>query len=379
MRTQWTSDGAVRVQELVHGGPDWERVLELARRHRLRPLLLYGLLGMGVHAVPAPVLNRLQRERRALMVHSLLRARELLKVMRLFREHGLEALAFKGPVLGQETYGDVGLRPFGDLDLLLRRADLLRAKALLCAEGYRPDPVMNEVEERAYLDDQLAYRFIRDDLGVEVELHWALAHRRFAFRVDTEAVWERARHTVLGGDAVRTLGLEDLLVFLCAHGAKHEWSQLLWVCDVAGLLCRHPNLDGARVLSRAADAKSLQMLRLGLVLASRLFHAPLSPDLLSACRDVPAVERLADQVVALAFRDGEGVRRLSERLRFQYVVHDDWHARRSNLLQVLRLAVTPSTKDRTFVSLPEGWGFLYYLLRPLRIVHEIGRDKTTRR
>ena len=375
-RTRWSPEVAERVGDLVRRGLDWETVWELARRHRLRPLLHHALLGMGVEAVPASVMGRLQRERQALAVQGLLRTRELVRVLKLLREHGIEALTFKGPVLGQEVYGDIGLRPFGDLDLLLQRPNLLRAKELLCAEGYRPDPVMDEHEERAYLDDQFAYCFIYDGLGVEVELHWALTHRHFPFRVDMDAVWERSRQTPLGGDTVRTLGLDDLLIFLCAHGAKHEWKQLVWLCDVAELLRRNPTLDETRLLARASDAKAMRMLKLGLLLAYRLFQAPLSPCLLVACREDTALVRAADRIIAHAFREDVGELRFAERVRFHFVARDVWRDKVESLLQNVRLATAPSPKDRAFVSLPERWRLLYYVVRPFRIIRSVGAAKT---
>ena len=350
-------------------------VQELAWRHRLRPLLLRALLGMEIDGVPPSVMAQLHREWQGMLLLSLLRTRELVRVMKVFREREIEVVAFKGPVLGQEAYGDIGLRPFGDLDLLLHRSDLLRAKNILAEQGYRPHLSMNDAEERTYLDEQYAYGFFREDLGIEVELHWALAHRKFAFRADPEAAWQRSREIEIGGTAVRTLRLDDLIVFLCAHGAKHEWKQLVWVTDIAELLYRYPDLDGDQVIERSKEDKAQQMLRLGLLLAHRLFQAPLSPRLMAFCQHDPAIYRLSDQVIGQVFQKEERESRFSERVRFSAVAHDDWYGKGRNLLQNFRLAVIPSSKDRDFVSLPERWDFLYYLVRPFRIIRTRGEEK----
>ena len=381
-RTRWSPAVVDHVRTLVRGNIDWNVVVELAKRHRLRPLLLNALESMGLEAVPRPVLDQLKQARQALVVHNLLRSHELLRVLRRFREQGIEALAFKGPVLGQDAYGDVGLRPFGDLDLLLHRRDLLKAKAMLSSEGYRPDRVMDEAEEATYLNDQFAYGLVHEGRGVEIELHWALTHRRFAFRVDTEAVWDRSRTVTFGGEPVRTLGPEDLLVFLCVHGAKHEWKQLVWLCDVAELLRRNPGIDGARVLELARAARCERMLRLGLRLAHRWFGAPLPSRLGPLPERNPKGDRLERQVARHAFRLSARENRLLERLPFHVGVRDRWQDKASQVLEKLdderrsvvqnvRLAVTPSNKDREFVTLPEGWGLMYYLIRPLRILHSL--------
>jgi hypothetical protein len=374
-RTRWTPELKVRVQSLVDQELDWDAVQELAWRHRLRPLLLRTLRRMEIEGLPSEVTAQLHREWQGMMMLSLLRTRELVRMLDVLSEHGIEALAFKGPVLGQEAYGDIGLRPFGDLDVLLHRDDLPRVKDLLVAQGYRPNPAMGDVAERLYLDEQYAYSFVREDLGVEIELHWSLAHRTFAFRVDTAAVWRRARAIVLGGGRVHTLDLDDLLVFLCAHGAKHEWNQLIWITDIAEMLRRYPELSSQRVIERAKEAKAQQMLRLGVLLAHRLFQAPLSAPLLDFCRADAAIHRLSDQVIARALRKNERESRFAERLRFSAYAHDDWYGKGRNLLQNVRLAVSPSPKDRDFVSLPERWDFLYYLVRPFRVLRMRGDGK----
>jgi putative nucleotidyltransferase-like protein len=55
-----------------------------------------------------------------------------------------------------------------------------------------------------------------------------------------------------GGQTVMTLSPEDLLVYLCAHGAKHVWEKLIWIVDVAGLINRHSDPDWRSVCDLAA-------------------------------------------------------------------------------------------------------------------------------
>ena len=42
---------------------------------------------------------------------------EMLKLLSAFRKKGIPAIPYKGPVLAQAVYGNVGLRQFGDLDI----------------------------------------------------------------------------------------------------------------------------------------------------------------------------------------------------------------------------------------------------------------------
>jgi hypothetical protein len=74
---------------------------------------------------------------------------------------------------------------------------------------------------------------------------------------------------------VRSLAPEDLLLILCVHGAKHYWSRLGWICDVAALLRASPQLGWKRVIEQACQLGGKRMLALGLYLAHELLGASL--------------------------------------------------------------------------------------------------------
>ena len=59
--------------------------------------------------------------------------------MKLFEKYDIQALAFKGPTLAQNAYGDITLRQFGDLDILIRKKDRSRMVSILLNEQYIPE------------------------------------------------------------------------------------------------------------------------------------------------------------------------------------------------------------------------------------------------
>src|ERR1700681_921232 len=64
---------------------------------------------------------------------------KLLRLLELFQAAEIPVIPLKGPVLAQILYGDPVLREFEDLDLLVRKRDVLRALQLLNAHGYAVD------------------------------------------------------------------------------------------------------------------------------------------------------------------------------------------------------------------------------------------------
>src|SRR5207245_6416128 len=104
------------------------------------PLLHYHLRAIGDGAVPAPVRDALRRRAEADARRNLRLAGELVRLLDRFARHGVAAVPYKGPLLAVRCYGDLALRPFRDLDFLIRPHDLAQAERALADHGYRPAP-----------------------------------------------------------------------------------------------------------------------------------------------------------------------------------------------------------------------------------------------
>jgi hypothetical protein len=203
-----------------------------------------------------------------------------------------------------------------------------------------------------------------------VELHARIAPRDFRFPLGLERLWPRLRPLALGGREVHALAGEDLLLVLCAHGAKHLWSCLGWVCDVAELVRAEPAMNWAAVAEEARSLRCERILLLGLALAHDLLQAPVPEDLLRRARGVPAVRALAARVAKQMFRWADGRAWGLENGLFQLRVRErPW----DGLRYALSLALVPTVADWTALRVPDSFSFLYYLLRPVRLAGKYGR------
>ena len=61
--------------------------------------------------------------------------RELLNLLTLFETHQIPAIPFKGPVLAASVYGNLALRQFSDLDLIIHKQHVAKARELLVSAG----------------------------------------------------------------------------------------------------------------------------------------------------------------------------------------------------------------------------------------------------
>jgi hypothetical protein len=335
-RTRVDREGVEQIRTLLRADLDWQYLMQETRAQGVTPLLYRSLRSHCPEAIPQTILHQLQRHFHANAFHNLFLARELLKICKLFEAHGIPAIPFKGPTLAALAYDDLSLRRFDDLDILIDKKDLARAKELLTAQRYHF--TLSEAQEAAYLRSHFHFHFVRADSKVIVELHWALAGKHWSFPFDFERLRERLMPVVCGGAAMPSFQPEDLLLFLCVHGSRHQWQRLMWICDIAELIRTQPRMDWQRLLGQAETSGGKRMLLLGLFLANDLLGADLPGDVWQSIREDPPVKSLAGQVWAQLFAhaDQSPFRSLAfhtqvrERLRdkIRYCVHFPFRMRR---------------------------------------------------
>jgi hypothetical protein len=353
---------AARLRELSSQVQSWDRLLSLAARHGLLPLL--GRHMQSLDSVPAEVRERLRAHQHAVALHNLARAGELVRVLRLFDQNRIPALPFKGPALAQFAYGDLALREFGDLDLLLRPADVSRARSLLMEQGYHSQYALTQAQEAAYLRSQGQLPLEKPGRAI-VELHAALAPRAFPFDLGLARMWPRRVTVALTGQPVAAPGAENLLLILCMHGAKHLWKNLGWICDVAELLRAHHALDWDQARREALRLRCERMLRLGVLLAEEVLQAPLPPEVSGEARRDATARALAGQILPRLFDAAEWVASGWESAAFHLRLRE---RPRDGLRFCISLFLTPTLADWKALSLAPPLAWLYFGVRPVRLL-----------
>jgi hypothetical protein len=178
-------------------------------------------------------------------------------LLEAFDRAAIPVIPLKGPLLAEDLWEEPGLRPFTDLDLLVRRADVPRAVALLEAFGLRAleweRPLAYEL---AHATAACFVPALPESSALPVDLHWDLVGFPAGARprgLDVEEVWRRAEPGDAWGRPVLRLEREDLLLYLALHLAVHHpLDGLAWQPDVALLVRRHGvDLQWERVVERA--------------------------------------------------------------------------------------------------------------------------------
>jgi len=362
--------GARRIETLLQQDIDWTLLIRTALAHGVSPLVAERLGRLTSDALPTELRAALadhlldNRERNVLLVNALF---ELLDAL---RSRDIVALPFKGQTLAALANGDSTLRRAGDLDVLLRPDDLAEAWKALESLGYRElteaeiGRPMNAAEHAGYLRYQCEYAFLRRSDGIVVEPHWAIAPTTMAIDLDYERFWSRAATVVVNGRSLLTLGLADLLLVLCVHGSKHEWARLQWICDVAALTERQPELDLAAILEEARSRGLARMLLLGLGLAQRMLGARMPAAIVQSLEADPAAAHLIERIAQRLFLGDPETSAVSEVSRLRIAMRE---RRRDRAKYIVRTVLTPTEKHLRICELPLSLSALYV---PLKLAHD---------
>jgi hypothetical protein len=354
-----------RLRLLASGNVDWDYLLTTAEAHGLLPLLRKRLDEAG--SSPERLLSAcISNAGRNLALTG-----ELVRLVSIFEQSGIECLPFKGPALADQLFGSIAMRQYCDMDLLVRPRDVAGAKQVLLSRGYKPEFTLSSAREHDYIRSEHAFQFRKDEFVVE--LHWKFGSKDQCFPLDASDVWSRLEARTLQGRPIQALSREDLFVYLCMHGAKHGWERLEWICSLAQLARTQPPVNWIEVAALARRTGALRGLHLGLLLIRDLCAVPLPPALAESTDGDFRAQQLALQVRADLFapRQPHPVREFRRQKFYLYS--------RERLTDRIRIVLFssariphPLAKDWDLFRLPASMSFLYYLLRPIRLFREYG-------
>ena len=360
---------AEEIRTLVTGPIDWDFLLREAADYSVTPLLCRQLLAVAADLVAPSRIQRMNEIMRANAMRNLVLTAELFTILNLFRSEGISAIPYKGPVLAAQAYGDVALRDFEDLDIILRQRDMAKANEIMTSLGYRPKyPWILSAEATASLVPG-EYNYRDEPRRMMIELHTERTLRHFPLPPDLDDLASRLVPVSVGGRDLLTFSPDDMLLLLCIHGSKDFWERLSWIADVAEFVQAYPALNWDVCLRRAQSWRAQRMLNVGLALAVRFFNPQLPLEISSRVRADSAAQSVASQVE----------RRLLARQRPELGGAGRFNFRRLMLEDVfagwrysLRLATVPSEDDWSMMRLPNPLAPLYVALRPLRLLRKYG-------
>jgi hypothetical protein len=373
-RTRMDQEKIDRGHTLLRKGIDWPFLESMARLHGLAPLLYKNIDAHFSADVPPLILHQLQERYVANARRNLLLVGQLLMLLRLFKDHDIQVIPYKGPVLAASAHGDITLREFHDLDFLVQQDHLLRARDLLLSRGYQLS-VKSDCGDVVRQNSQYEVGLVLAHAGIHVELKWDIIDRYFALPMDTADLWTRLKPVFIDGRKIHTFSPEDTLLILCIHGTKHLWASLMWVTDVSELIQANPGLDWQWLLDLSNSLGSRRMLFLGLLLAKGLLGTSLPLKVKQQVEADSSVKRLAEEVSRRLFDQSDQLSSAWEKVAFHCRARERLGDRAK---YGCRLVLTTTPSDRALLAASSSLSALSPYIRPFRLAGKYGKSLAKR-
>lgn len=355
-RATMRDEDRARATMAIAAGIDGARLIALAREHRMVPLL-HLHVSRGDVRVEADIGRDLAALNARVTRRNLRLTARLLHVLDRLDEAGILAMPLKGPVLAEQVYGSLGLRQFGDLDVVVSEDDLDSAIDALARSGYGrrlTAPAEQDIERR-----QMHHVGLIAPDGVSIELHRSLISSASGRSFTLEDVGPSLVTMTFAGRRVPALTRDAQVAYLCEHGGGHAWARIEWMATAAECMRGVEAWEG--VLEAAA--------RMGSV--SRV-HA--ARELFDAVIDSPRKSRVgAANALVLAHLAAQ--HRAYCGTRYQLLTDDRWMARAR---RTWALVGKPQVADARAFGPGRSWRRVSALVRPARLLIRAMRGAGTR-
>lgn len=352
------------IAQLSQGGLDWNEVARLVRKHDVAGQFCSVMSKFSWLHVPIETAELLKALRTEQAARALGQVAEMARVGRCFTEAGLTLIPLKGVALSQELYRNPCVRNACDLDILVRPEDVARGEELLVRLGYRHALGFHEMpdrQKRHIIETLHHHEYVNDAIGVCIELHW----RSFLWTSEqVAALWSSAVPLPWLNCGLQQLSPETTALFLMDHGARHGWSCLKWLSDVAMLLENLPENKWLSLYEQAAFF-DLQRIVLQTVTLLHWFYDIAPPQQLQRLAEADAfVRKTTSQAASLLLASGDTIPFMEKRFPGISTALRLKRLKPATPLPILLRGSLITFDDFSHHSLPDNLFWLYVLMRP---------------
>lgn len=342
--------------------PILEKISMLAYTHGVYPLFYHALLEYASDLIDQEMKDAMTYWFQSIKATNEMMTNELLYLTKLLEEHDIEVLSFKGPVLAEMAYGDISLRQYRDLDILVHRHHVYKAGLLLTDNHYVSKKSLVFFKNKAMLDINSDLPLYNKNKQVMLEIHWKLFWQFYQIKFETEDIWKSSYICDLQNHQIKTLQPDILLPYLCAHGSKHRWERIEWLVDIDRLVRSDIEMNWNKITYIAKQSHTMTQLLLGLSLANELFHTPMIKKIEDQFKEKKIIS-LKNEILTFLT---EGVK---QRGYFYHLQLQD--SFQDKCLFTWSSFVKPTPSDVEMTDVPSYLSFVYYFIKFYRLLKEI--------
>ena len=363
LSTYWSEGNPAKnpLKDRFNEGLTWDSLVGNGYISEISPLLYSIIEKTDTYheTINKTLREKLKNIYRRFIVPNMLLHDELARLLKDLQDAEVKVIVLKGAALAKTVYGNIALRPMGDIDLLVSEEDLDRAKEVLLKLEFKK---LEHHNLRDQLDGHPFHiEFVKEDTqGAIIELHWGIARKP----ADVEIAGLLQRAVMVRSNNIDTCVMcpDDLLPFLCWHTANHLFPKLLWLCDIAQVIkVYEKSINWKNVIERSENWKIKKAVYCSLYLAENILGAQVPEKVLLRLQPSNIEKRLF-QFVILNMEYKEGIIQTSNRF----------------LIIALKLLIIDRFKDRLFFFFKYIWDLVLPNIPYIKVRYSVSNPKLAR-
>lgn len=206
------------IQSILLKKLDWQNVLAVAGQNQITSLFYHKLLQAGgERLVPDNILQELRKNYYAINYQNSCYFNELKNILLLFDSAMVEVVVLKGAALIGKIWKNAALRPMADIDVLIKKHDIIRAEKLMFNSGYIAREKSYRTKEWYRKYHHHLVPFYNPENGIITEIHTNIFPPDKSIQLDMNKLWTNAEPAKIADIDAKILCLEDIFIHLCLH------------------------------------------------------------------------------------------------------------------------------------------------------------------
>jgi hypothetical protein len=271
------------INKIITDNLNWEYVFSMACLHNISTLLYKHLSCVqDPLLIPQQYLKQLKKSYYRTAYLNLVLSNEFIAICNSFASALIELMPLKGISFLNTIYHDIAMRHLSDIDILIKRECLEKAKKILENSGYASISTTFHSRDRHF---HAIHCKEMKGFNIVTELHWDIDFNDSPYRIKIDDVWNRAAIFNAQGCTYFNLSVEDTIILNCFHLLRDQQEHtriisLKNICDISELIKKYgEQIRWEAIFDRAKKYKILRPVLLALTLAKQLLSAPV-PDII---------------------------------------------------------------------------------------------------
>lgn len=257
-----------RIESII-SNIDWDYFTPITTKHGVSAIIFKNLLKLK--NIPQDILIKFEHIYNNCLRSNILMAAEIDQVVDTLSSKGIEVIILKGPITSEKIFGDIGLYPSGDIDILVKVKNIERVIEILRSEGYRLRDTGFD-EYRDYYVKEL-YHISMSNGKYVVEPHWNLFMRYFTTPPDFW--WEEISLITSGERQYRFLSPEKNILYNSFRLFYKGFTPLRFLVFISAIIQHYKDeIDWKKLFDYAKKYQFENVLRVTLKLTHELLNTP---------------------------------------------------------------------------------------------------------